>query len=365
VRPISGGHIPARKIQDTAPAGPLAIRQLLHALRERLTDAVHLAVNVGVDRGHPFVIDHKRLDFVLGQFGILGVGFLVKFGLGFFDPPYRTVSGLQVRREVGRLWAVGAVTLRSAVGLGWGRRALERFRLSSPIGAMGSLSFTVVYEDNHLLVVSKPAMLPTMGVSENRPSLLKEAKAYLKDKHQKPGNVYLGTVSRLDAPVTGLVLFARTSKAAARLTEQFRRREVEKTYWAVVEGAPSPPQANCVDWMRKDERHRKMHVAHGDAPGAQEARLSYRTLGKAEGGRLLEVRLETGRKHQIRVQLAHRGFPIRGDRKYGGRLPFSPGIALHARQLELTHPVRKTPLSLEAPLPKSWRQCGLAAEFFS
>ncbi|MBW3600933.1 MAG: RNA pseudouridine synthase, partial [Planctomycetes bacterium] len=215
-----------------------------------------------------------------------------------------------------------------------------------------------------LLVVNKQAMLPTMGVSEGRPSLLNHAKAYIKQKHQKPGNVYLGTVSRLDAPVTGLVLLARTSKAAARLTEQFRSREVEKIYWAVVEAVPSPPEATCVDWLRKDERHRKMHVTHGDAPGAQEARLSYRTLGQADGGRLLEVRLETGRKHQIRLQLAHRGFPIRGDRKYGGRSPFAPGVALHARRLELMHPVRKTPLILEAPLPRSWRQCGIADEFF-
>ncbi len=224
--------------------------------------------------------------------------------------------------------------------------------------------FDVVYEDNHLLVLNKPALLATMGVSSDQPSLLTEAKTYLKRKYQKPGNVYLGTVSRLDAPVTGLVLFARTSKAAARLSEQFRSREVEKIYWAVVEGAPHPVAGACLDWLRKDEHHRRMHIASKNSPGAQEARLSYRTLGDAAGGRLVEVRLETGRKHQIRLQLAHHGTPVRGDRKYGGKLPFSPGIALHSRRLELTHPVRKTPLRLIAPLPKSWQSCGIRAEFF-
>jgi len=214
----------------------------------------------------------------------------------------------------------------------------------------------VVYEDNHLLAVNKPAMLPTMGVAEDRESLLTVAKDFLQRKYQKPGNVYLGVVSRLDAPVTGLVLLAKTSKAAARLSEAFRTRAVKKTYLAAVEGAPSPREGILEHFLRKDERHRKVHATHESAEGAQLARLRYRAVGAGEGMSLLEVEPETGRKHQIRVQLAKIGAPIVGDRKYGSTLPFPSGIALHAYRLELEHPVRREPLALQAPLPESWRR---------
>ena len=143
----------------------------------------------------------------------------------------------------------------------------------------------VLYEDNHLLAVNKPAMLPTMGVSEDRPSLLTVAKEYMRRKYNKPGNVYLGIVSRLDAPVTGVVLLARTSKAAARLTEQFRERDVEKIYWAIVEGVIEPPAGRLVDFLRKDERHRRMHVTGANTPGAQRAELAYRCLADGDTGR--------------------------------------------------------------------------------
>ena len=129
----------------------------------------------------------------------------------------------------------------------------------------------VLYEDNHLLAVNKPAMLPTMGVGEDRPSLLAVAKEYIRKKYSKPGNVYLGIVSRLDAPVTGVVLLARTSKAAGRLSEQFREREVEKVYWAVVEGRIDSAEGTLVDFVRKDERHRKMHITGENTPDAQRA----------------------------------------------------------------------------------------------
>lgn len=218
--------------------------------------------------------------------------------------------------------------------------------------------FQVLYEDNHLLAVLKPAGLATMGVSEGKPSLLSSAKDYIKRRYQKPGNVYLGAMSRLDAPVSGLVLFARTSKAAARLTEQFRTRAVDKTYWAVVSGQPAGQQ-DCVDWMIKDERHRKMHRTAEGRPGAQEARLSYRRLQRIRQYSLLEVSLETGRKHQIRVQLSARGTPIVGDRKYGSQEAFAAGIALHARRLRFTHPTLGEPLELVAPLPASWRKFGI------
>ena len=218
--------------------------------------------------------------------------------------------------------------------------------------------FPILYEDNHLLLVCKPAGLPTMGVAAGKPSLLEIARGYVKEKYQKPGKAYLGIVSRLDAPVTGVVLLARTSKAAARLTEQFRERRVEKTYWAVIQGELDPAEGSCVDWLRKDERHRRVHVCDREHSGAQEARLTYRTLQAIEGGTLLEIELETGRKHQIRVQLSHRGHSIWGDRKYGSRKSFPVGIALHARRLVFTHPVRNIPMELVAPLPKVWEKTG-------
>jgi 23S rRNA pseudouridine1911/1915/1917 synthase len=212
----------------------------------------------------------------------------------------------------------------------------------------------VLYEDNHLLVVNKPAMLPTMGVAPSRPSLLSICKEYIREKFDKPGNVYLGVVSRLDAPVTGVVLLARTSKAAKRLNEAFRDREVQKVYWAVVSGMPDPPQGTLEHYLRKDERHRKVHVTNAGATDAQLARLQYEVRGNHVDSSLVEVQLETGRKHQIRVQLAKLGHPIVGDRKYGSDREFPLGIALHSRSLEIEHPVQKEPIRFEAPLPAAW-----------
>jgi 23S rRNA pseudouridine1911/1915/1917 synthase len=224
---------------------------------------------------------------------------------------------------------------------------------------MAHSPLVVLYEDNHLLAVNKPAGLPTMGVSEDVPSLLKVAKQYIKDRYQKPGNVYLGIVSRLDAPVTGVALIARTSKAARRLAEQFRARAVEKTYWALVEGAVEPSEAECVDWLAQDERHRRMWIVGPTVPGAKQARLFYRRIATLPDSTLLEVALGTGRKHQIRLQLAHRGHPILGDRKYGSRRGWPAGIALHARRLCFVHPVKGDRLELQAPLPEAWRQFGV------
>lgn len=224
---------------------------------------------------------------------------------------------------------------------------------------MTSRPLTVLYEDNHLLAVNKPAALPTMGVAEHLPSLIVEARAYIKDRYQKPGNVYLGTVSRLDAPVTGVVLFARTSKAAARLSEQYRTREVEKTYWAIVEGRLEPPSGTLTHWLAEDERHRRMHAVAADQLGARECRLHYRHLATLDVGTLVEIELETGRKHQIRVQFAARGTPILGDRKYGSKRPFPEGIALHARRLVVRHPVRDEQIEITAPLPAAWKKLGI------
>ena len=213
----------------------------------------------------------------------------------------------------------------------------------------------IIYEDNHLLVINKPAALPTMGVAADKPSVLSIAKQYIKEKNDKPGNVYLGVVSRLDAPVTGVLLMARTSKAASRLSEQFRKREVEKVYHAIVEGVPDERRATLQHWLRKDERHRRMHVTMKDTETAQEAKLRFRVLRQLCGDlTLLEVHLETGRKHQIRVQLAAIGHAVVGDRKYKSGVRFRDGIALHSYRLKFMHPIKHEPLELTVPEPKSW-----------
>jgi len=220
-------------------------------------------------------------------------------------------------------------------------------------------SLKVIYEDNHLLAVLKPAGLATMGLPGRKPTLLAVAKQYVKARYRKPGNVYLGVISRLDTPVTGVVLFARTSKAARRLTEQFRARTVEKLYWGLVEGSLKPASGECVDWLSHDERHRRMHVVGPGEPGAKEARLVYRRVEIIDGDSFLELEPQTGRKHQIRVQLADRGHPILGDRKYGSGRPFPAGIALHARRLIVSHPVRDERLVLEGPVPDTWHRFGV------
>jgi 23S rRNA pseudouridine1911/1915/1917 synthase len=235
------------------------------------------------------------------------------------------------------------------------KAALPRYvPTSAPLMSVDQPSLEVLFEDNHLLAVNKPAMLATMGVAGDRPSVLSAAKEFLRRKYQKPGNVYVGIVSRLDGPVTGVILLAKTSKAAARLSEAFRSRAVRKVYWAIVEGEVAPASGELEHHLRKDERHRKVHATHAGAEGAQRARLTYYTLRSAGGLTLLEIEPETGRKHQIRVQLSKEGWPIVGDLKYGGREAFSSGIALHARALEFEHPVRREPLHIEAPLSKAW-----------
>lgn len=213
----------------------------------------------------------------------------------------------------------------------------------------------VLYEDNHLLVVNKPAGLATQGVAEGTPSVVTRAKEYLRRKHSKPGNVYLGVVSRLDASVSGLLVLARTSKAAARLTKQFQSGSVEKLYWALVERPPIPTEGDLSHWLLKNDRERCIEVVPPRKGGAQHARLSYRTLGPHDDGALVEVHLHTGRKHQIRVQLAAIRCPILGDRKYGSRTPLAgEGIALACVRLALEHPTTKEHLEFSQPPPKSW-----------
>jgi 23S rRNA pseudouridine1911/1915/1917 synthase len=179
-------------------------------------------------------------------------------------------------------------------------------------------------------------------------------KAYLKEKFAKPGNVFLGVVHRLDKPVSGALLFARTSKAAARLSEQFRGGAVEKVYWAVV-GGQWADGGSLDDHLLHDDAAERVRVVPADTPGAKAARLVYQVRARDAGRTLLELRPHTGRKHQLRVQLAARGSPIYGDRKYGSADSLGGGIGLHARSLTVLHPVTAEPVTLVADVPKSWR----------
>ena len=212
----------------------------------------------------------------------------------------------------------------------------------------------VLYEDNHLIAIMKPAGLATMGVQDGAQSAVTQVKAYLKQKYDKPGNVFLGVVSRLDSMVTGVLIFARTSKAAKRLNEQFRERSTEKSYQAIVSGSGIVETGRLTDWIRKDEKNHRMIASRHESAGGQKAELLVDAVEEVRSGYLLNLKLMTGRKHQIRVQLASRRAPILGDRKYGSSAPFPAGIALHAAQLVIGHPVTKQKLTITAPIPKIW-----------
>jgi 23S rRNA pseudouridine1911/1915/1917 synthase len=217
-------------------------------------------------------------------------------------------------------------------------------------------SLTVLYEDNHCLAVDKPARILTIGDDSGDATLTEMVRAYIAKKYDKPGKVYLGIVHRLDGPVSGVVLFARTSKAAARLTEQFRRGSVRKVYHAIVEGKISPPEAVLTDWLLKNHVTNKVSRVSPGTRGGKVCSLSYRKLRSLGKLSLVEVRPTTGRSHQIRVQLASRGYAIYGDMKYGSKHTFEHAIALHAFELSFEHPVRKEPVTISAPYPATWKQ---------
>jgi 23S rRNA pseudouridine1911/1915/1917 synthase len=215
---------------------------------------------------------------------------------------------------------------------------------------------TILFEDNHCLAVEKPARIPTAGDSSEDESLLEMAKAYLKQKYNKPGNVFLGLVHRLDRPVSGVVLFARTSKGAARLSEQFRVGSIHKHYLALVEGVVAAESAELCDWLLKNEATNTVRVVSENSPGAKRSVLRYRRRQAGRGLTLLEVTPLTGRSHQIRVQLAHAGHPIYGDGKYGSIHSLGGRIALHAAELTFEHPVRHEPVTVTAPMPGEWQR---------
>jgi 23S rRNA pseudouridine1911/1915/1917 synthase len=213
----------------------------------------------------------------------------------------------------------------------------------------------ILFEDNHCLAVYKPAGAPSAHFQGREDTLDRLAKAYLKGKYHKPGNVFLGVVQRLDKPVSGVLLFARTSKAAARLAQQFREGTVEKVYWAVVEGEVERQAGTLEDWLRKDEDAGRVEVVPPRTAGSRQALLHYHRRATHHGLTWLEVRPQTGRTHQLRVQLAHHGWPIYGDAKYGAVHTFGPAIGLHARSLTFLHPVRYEPITLTAEVPRNWR----------
>jgi 23S rRNA pseudouridine1911/1915/1917 synthase len=213
----------------------------------------------------------------------------------------------------------------------------------------------ILFEDNHLLAVYKPAGVLVQGDETRDPTLVEAAKAWLKDKYGKPGNVYLGLVHRLDRPVAGVLLFAKTSKAASRLSAQFREGRVEKVYRAVVEGKPDPPAQRLSGFLVKDAARRRSRVVRTATTGARKAVLDYQVLASEGDVSLLEVIPRTGRSHQVRVQLAAIGHPILGDVKYGARTPLPDAtIALYARELRLEHPTRGEMVEIAAGPPPGW-----------
>ena len=219
----------------------------------------------------------------------------------------------------------------------------------------------IIYEDNHLMVINKKAGQLVQGDKTGDESLLESIKNFIKIRDEKPGNVFLGLVHRIDRPTSGLVIYAKTSKALSRLTVMVKNREVKKTYWAIVAKEMIAQQQRLVHYLQKNEKNNKAIVYIKPTAGAKEAILTYNIIKTLDNYQLVEVDLETGRHHQIRAQLSKIGIPIKGDLKYGAaRSNPDGGISLHARRLEFQHPVTKELIIIEAPVPQNdavWRAC--------
>ena len=211
---------------------------------------------------------------------------------------------------------------------------------------------TVVYEDNHIIVVNKTSSEIVQGDKTGDTPLSEMVQHYLKEKYNKPGNVFIGVTHRLDRPVSGLVVLAKTSKALSRLNDMFRTGEVQKTYWAIVKERPRELEGELEHWLVRNEKQNKSYAFDKEKPGAKKAILRYKLIGHSQNYHLLEVDLKTGRHHQIRCQLAKMGCPIKGDLKYGSPRSNPDGsICLHARRVKFIHPVSKQEIDLTAPLP--------------
>lgn len=212
---------------------------------------------------------------------------------------------------------------------------------------------TVVYEDNHIIVVNKAASEIVQGDKTGDTPLSETVKQYLKEKYDKPGNVFVGVTHRLDRPVSGLVVFAKTSKALTRLNEMFKKSEVKKTYWAIVKDAPKAMEGQLQHYLVRNEKQNKSYAYDKEVPNSKKAILNYKLIGRSQNYYLLEVDLQTGRHHQIRCQLAKMGCPIKGDLKYGSARSNPDGsICLHSRYVSFVHPVSKQLIELEAPVPE-------------
>lgn len=217
---------------------------------------------------------------------------------------------------------------------------------------------TVVYEDNHIIIVNKTASEIVQGDKTGDVPLSETVKQYLKEKYHKPGNVFIGVTHRLDRPVSGLVVFAKTGKALSRLNEMFKNSEVKKTYWAIVKQTPAETEGELVNYLVRNEKQNKSYAYDTEKPGSKKAILHYRLIARSDNYCLLEVDLKTGRHHQIRCQLAKMGCPIKGDLKYGFPRSNPDGsIYLHARHVRFVHPVSKEQIDVVAPVPSDnlWR----------
>lgn len=218
----------------------------------------------------------------------------------------------------------------------------------------------ICFEDNHLIIVNKRAGDIVQGDKTGDKPLSEVVKSYIKEACNKPGNVYLGVVHRLDRPTTGLVIFAKTSKALTRLNNMLKRHDIKKTYWALVKNVPEKTTDTLVHWLKKNPKNNKSTAFSEEVEGSKKATLHYRILKTLDHYTLLEIELETGRHHQIRAQLAKIGSPIKGDLKYGfDRSNPDASISLHARRIQFMHPVSKAILNIEAPLPDDslWKAC--------
>jgi 23S rRNA pseudouridine1911/1915/1917 synthase len=209
-----------------------------------------------------------------------------------------------------------------------------------------------VYEDNHIIIVYKNSGEIVQGDKTGDEPLSETVKKYIKEKYQKPGNVFLGVVHRLDRPVSGLVVFAKTSKALTRLNKMFRDGEVHKTYWAITKDAPKESEGMLTDWLVRNEKQNKSFAYNHEVPNSKKAILKYRVIAHTDNYNLLEINLMTGRHHQIRCQLANIGCPIKGDLKYGSRRSNPDGsISLLSHHVEFEHPVSKEHISIDSPVP--------------
>lgn len=223
---------------------------------------------------------------------------------------------------------------------------------------------TVLYEDNHIIIVNKTCSEIVQGDKTGDKPLSEIVKEYLKEKYNKPGNVFCGVTHRLDRPVSGIVVFAKTSKALSRLNEMFKRKEIKKTYWAIVKNTPKASEGTLTYYLVKNEKQNKSYAYDTEKPNSKLAILHYKLIARSEKYNLLEIDLETGRHHQIRCELAKIGCPIKGDLKYGyERSNPDGGISLHARHISFIHPVSKELIEVTAPLPddRLWKALGDAA----